>query len=846
MIALGERNREIIELVRLHCSNAAVEKPPFGGHGMLEAETGLPIDMRTVRCEYAAHAGAAGMQLESIALDFWENNCGDCPHRDPRGLPNLATLGGERLAQREEQAKRAKRVRSSREVERAKRVQERRARVAGEPAATRAFVALLEGVDAEQPDDRAGSLLDEARATPERCTPAAAEILVSAVEHTSDDRLLEALDHLERAGYVNADALLAAAIRTLSRRPSEAAARLVVRLQSGLSAGDLTSAIAGLVWLAGRSNEPFDRAAPYIDGLELAAGVDLPAVLDELIAGIEDPEPERRGRWAYAASELMDRLPETAAPLAKALTRALEFPDSLSPYAGSPSDGVNAGLHAALRADPQTVAALYDGLAGALDVERRQALFRAYTDALRGSRHDGDAPSGDLLQVALDGVFGRLGADWGRPELVDDAVQTLELVARYQPELIADRVDVLFGALLQSVVPEPDPSASGLLRPPSPLDAMKEASDEMVRRARIGRLREIVGLLAPLRPQETLVGIEAVLGQFTLPEGDAAKEIRGHAVRLLGDVGSSPELAAQVLPKVIGYALGPDIIERTLAIEALSELARTPHRRLPNDVLELIAVWLVDPYRGPHRAAVEALSRGFPVTDSVLQPVVGALTMLSRVYSSQDPHFLDGILRQLWRLSLRLDDDLRFRIQRWCLELAEHLTIRDLEDFVRWPTAQKRDPLNDDVLVKRLLQVLSNQQDANVSNGEGPVIRLLASVSAATLTDSVPAILDAAREQLPGRVRAATRFVEVLQCADRWDAADDLAQEIVQSIPDTVERRGSRARARAVAAATRLERALTEDSRDRAFDALKDWEAALVELRQIEADQKMPWQELPR
>jgi hypothetical protein len=55
-VEIGVRNQEIIELVRRHCSHAVVTKPSFGGSGLLEAHTGLPIDMRTVRCPHAGRA----------------------------------------------------------------------------------------------------------------------------------------------------------------------------------------------------------------------------------------------------------------------------------------------------------------------------------------------------------------------------------------------------------------------------------------------------------------------------------------------------------------------------------------------------------------------------------------------------------------------------------------------------------------------------------------------------------------------------------------------------------------------------------------------------------------------
>jgi len=119
-----------------------------------------------------------------------------------------------------------------------------------------------------------------------------------------------------------------------------------------------------------------------------------------------------------------------------------------------------------------------------------------------------------------------------------------------------------------------------------------------------------VGLLAPLRPEETLAGVEAVLDRTTLPDDDATQELRGQAVRLLGDLGKRPGMAPRVLPRIVASALGSDVIERARAIEALGEMGTVAHRRLPHDVLALMPVWLADPYKGPHQAAVRALRLG--------------------------------------------------------------------------------------------------------------------------------------------------------------------------------------------------------------------------------------------
>src|ERR1700727_198251 len=93
-IRIGEANKEVIQLAQNWCAHISVERR--GGTGLVEAETGLPIGMRSFKCPYAAAQGFAGMDLGHIALDFYDRNCVGCKQRLPVRLPNLSQLVGER------------------------------------------------------------------------------------------------------------------------------------------------------------------------------------------------------------------------------------------------------------------------------------------------------------------------------------------------------------------------------------------------------------------------------------------------------------------------------------------------------------------------------------------------------------------------------------------------------------------------------------------------------------------------------------------------------------------------------------------------------------------------------
>jgi hypothetical protein len=84
-IRIGQENRQTLELARRHCLN--MQFVESGGRGMAEEATGLPINMRQVRCPVAF--GSQSMNLLGIASEFYEDHCVGCSLRRPTGeVPN--------------------------------------------------------------------------------------------------------------------------------------------------------------------------------------------------------------------------------------------------------------------------------------------------------------------------------------------------------------------------------------------------------------------------------------------------------------------------------------------------------------------------------------------------------------------------------------------------------------------------------------------------------------------------------------------------------------------------------------------------------------------------------------
>lgn len=842
VIELGERNAEAIELIKRHCAHARVEPSRLMGHSMVEDMTGLPISGREMRCEYAPAPTSVGPELLPGAIAFYEENCVGCPHRQMQALPpNLKSVADAALEERDRQRGLAEQRARSVEDERRARSAERAERVASEPQATREMVRLLDGIDAEVVDGRAEELVDLCRLDPEICTTAAADVLLEVAAKYPRDPLFAALIHLDRAGKLDRDRLLNVAVDGLAQLPMNHAGELVIALQEGLAPGQLRPALSSIARLAA---PPHDFGLPPqadVAILRVAAAHDLPGLLDELQAMIASVEQFPRRVGAGAAARLIEIDASLSAVLVRPLIDALSLDGSLEDYMGSPRGEIQEGLHSAFLADPEGTVTILEQRARGVSAEIQSVLFHVFDGAIRVAGKDG-AISARAAEQAIEAAFRRLSGDWG-DELAFQAAELVDLAAQWQPELMASRVDQLFGALItHTATPLDRPS---VLEVPSSksapeLQAWEAMGRRSTRAAIIRDLRQALGHLVSHAPRPVARNVIGIIeaGDVTSPE---ALELRDEAVRLLGDLGKRADMLNDVLPMLWTALLHGEQRVRAQAVVAWRMIAAVHGHALPDDLADLLPALLEDKYVVVHQAAFRALREGLPVSEAVLGAVVLRLVQWSIAYK-QDSHVLDDILHALWLLSGRMDNPASTGLREHCLQLAEHLDGYDKERFIQWH-ARGAESLN--AYPARLLEVVADARD-RAGRRDDDLLRKLRALESLRLAPLATGIEDAARAHLPDDHRRALRFVEILQRAGRWTQALELSEEIVAAIPNTTEGAIPRDGALAVSELARAESALLAG---RAADAEGALDAALeADRRQCEAWERQPdpWQKVQK
>lgn len=829
LAALGERNARIIELLTNHCGHARVEKSPHFGQGMAEAVSGLPIDGREIRCPHARNGSTAGMNLESVTVDFYRRNCAGCDHRDPVRLPNLKGLVDELDAEQARRVQAAARERTELERAREGRAARRREQVAGEADPTRRFISLLDGIDADEPDDRANQFLDIARAAPEVCTPAAAKVILETARAAPHPPLVEAIGHLQRDGRLLARDALEVALAALAQRPVAEAAELVAELREHVSPGAIKPAIPAILALAGPPQWIGERPTPHTAALAVAAAIDLPAVLDVLLAQVAAEDKYVRATGASAAESLLRVEPAAASVLVRPLVDALALPGSDEPYLGSPRGPLLGALRQALKADPAATSLTILNAGDRMSDDTREALVHVFDGIV--SRFGEPVSDAAVIREAVQACIEIAGDRWGE-RAARSAADGLDRFARREPQALLPHAESLLGILMSAVAqPLPvDPVPGGM-------EWLARGAAEALRGGRLSKLRESIAELVKADPVTLRDPILAVIDADDPPGSDEALTLRRELVELLAAIGARPDDIPAVLPRLYSALLHEDAGVRAAGVKAWRELARMPGFQAPPELEDLLPALLTDPYLAVHRAMVAALQFGLPVPDRHLRQTLHALLQLGVYYAKEDGYFLDDVIGVAWRTSARFDPAVAGPVQRGLLELAKNLSSTwDLERLVTGPARDHRGP----EMVERLVQLIGSEENPGDRRSDD-VLRLLREQPADILSDRAQHVREAARRYLPLWNTNAAQLVEVLQCVGRNDLALELAEEVVGAIPETTEDAGRRLSALSVAAAAGAESALLAGRTDSARGLLARWKMHDETLADLRKQRVEPW-----
>lgn len=831
-IEVGKANQRVIELGKNWCRHLDVEVT--GGTGIIEAETGLPIGMRSFTCPYAGGGRAASMHLAGLAVEFANRHCDGCEHREPVDLPNWTELLAEsdrRHRAQEDARERREREVSRRAAERARRREQRRRDLSPEEAG---ILDLVGELDRENSREVATRLAAAACAKPELFGARIIDSLVELMEEGGGPRASGSLKALATASDDKSPAV-GWALRLLAR--SEAvheAAEIVWRHPELVDELLVAGAIPQLIYLATHDRSGLsDRLV--INDLPLREMFKrFPAQVEVALRRFLRSEyVSSRGRGADAASALLEDQPDLVLGLVLDFMAAAFSPASDESSIRAPDRYVASAFAASLVSlPPETDNALREQLSTTRDDEAA-LLGTVYGQVLRRYPLRGSPPD-TADEIALRGALRLATAAPGAKTL--RALQDCFRPARPGMEdLVAKNTTEVLGvcAILTKRVPPDGPELS--IAPPG-----LQALDEMNKRICVDSIRStLLSFLAKAARSYPEIAHTPYLEFIDALDDELETELRAALVRELGDLVGGAESLREVLPHIYRAMMASQPLLRAAGARAFGELGNISGLELPPLLLEAFDLALGDPFVVVHSAAVAAIDSA-RFDEAMQQRVRQRLLQLLLAYRGnvEHPYLLEAVVEKLLRLSRG--------------SLSEKLSdaISNLIGEMEWLTragclAKAGEYLCD--TPRRLSVCLGALEEAHRQNLYHE------------------ALVDLVRESKPESWKACARkavevglccehedlsivgeLVEGLSMAGCWEEAEELARRCFEAVPDTPRERAMRLWLGVLQSAAGVELALARGEDTEA--GIRFWRNALQEQQEYdeEARSLRPFFDVPQ
>lgn len=814
-IQSGERNASGFTLVKNWCAHVRIER--FGGVGMIEGMTGLPIGHHGLACDHAPAGGMMSWDIRDAALDFYDRYCRTCKIRKPVGVPNL----GSWIAERDEASAKQRKNEADKAAELARKLADRRAkrfdlRMGLTPAASD-VIDQLEELDVQRTRQLTTRLIETARLAPDAFSPTVVEHLFELLENTEhwfDEAGLKVLSILR----AEPRRLVRCAMVCLKgwRATRSAASVLLVHLPLADEAL-ITDVLPAIIEMASPSRTHFGSHRSTITPLvrlyrtfpkQVTAG------LDFLLA----QDPVRISLAARALEVLVKRDSTLTAHFARDLisimVRAHWMPDpddiSHDANSGAARDLQNS-IVAIFLCNPDTVDSLLQKFRAGASKMGETRIFSVYARALHTNRIRRNGPITSAHRIAFQRLL------WEAPKTNNEGVfREIQQAISYDPydlvDLAADEIDALLGAAI--LMDDRVVAFDAEQKPTNP--TMLELMERSNRRDNLTGLSNcfVRWAAAGAAARDTPEAYLQVLSGLPEKQDTLAASMIKNSVAFME---TATGLNA-VLPTLYSALVGVSVRCRGNAANAVGEMPWRQHDNAPDLLLEAFLTTLSDPFVYVHQSAVLALDRFRLPSRFDSRIKFGLLNVLFAHAKNAQQQDLTLKCIELLASRYLAPKEQAGRLGAFFVELISKMPSWRISSDLR---SLSRNLAHAEGIIDLLIAHLVDPEMSEY--GEENVLEALANLPLE--------VVYAGREKLakvPVGANMGTRFrvlnvVEILTRSNSWLEAEQLAAATVASIPSTVREASQRVIFELTHIAASFERALADGDHKQARASVIRW-----------------------
>jgi hypothetical protein len=770
-IRIGEDNAVIIQLYQNFCANLQVER--FGGTGMVEIETGLPIGSRSFKCQHASAGGMAGMDLRMIALDFYDRSCKGCESRMPVRMPNLSDVVAERDEEIQEQGRQAKQQQEAREAAYRERSEARQRAKLDCDEPTAGLIDAIDRLDEGGTPEDGEVLVELARVATHAFDPRVIDLLYSLAESSNSILLNESVFKTLRIVSKDTKRLCSLALKFLAKYPNSVAADIVAQFVDESQSSLIPRALRHLIYLAGPDEHHF-LGPPRPEepaGLKAVYRIAPKLVMEAFENGLVSPQKIVRIRVVNALSTLRDLDPKCGISLIPLLVASTELPDD-GYSIGSAETWVQDLLADMLETNLEEADAPLSEAFRRLDSEKSDAgLDQVYLRMFRGFRHRERqerrmSPAHETIFARLVSILSTKSAEQGSTDLLEflrhDAIHYIDLIERHLDGLLGSL------AILNEKRTSEVASFLQLELPPNPLAALEASRRKQHLYWLVLAVAKLLGEAAEQRPETVGKALVETLQKIS----DDHDDLRASLVEVIGIMGRNRAALPNVLPLLYGALTGRSTLVRAAAIRAYGDVLGRAPEDLPPLLHETFLTSLTDPFVIVHSAAVELLDHHRLPHEYDKQLEFHVLLLIeAHSRASGNRNLLKTALDVYLDFQRGKPERIPDTLCDWIIERIGRCKWYEADDILKWHSASL---WHRPKFLQLLLGYLKNPEMSEHQTAN--LLEVLEKVPSPTLCDSAAEVLSAFKSLVDTGYYAVDVGIEILTCNGLWDEAVALAE----------------------------------------------------------------------
>jgi hypothetical protein len=827
-INTGVANKRIIELVQNWCAHVTCET--YGGTGLVEIQTGLPIGMRRLRCPHASAAGMAGMQLDVVALDFYDQNCSTCQKRQPVRLPNLSELVHERDRNQAQQAEANSRAVEQYTLALRERTARREALSKGCDPATAGLFDVIDQLDHQPNDQNARILIETAAATPIRFKSNVVEALVD-LAGTEKKKIEPALTALA-AVDTDRGRLCRVALQVLSRGiRSVIAAEIIAKNLDNAHRDLVPAALPSVIGLAlpGHGFGPEDELHGSPEPIRSVHRLFPDLTLDVIKTLLRNSSKAIRITATNSVLTILEIDPTFGLAVIDGLIASFDLPDNIYGENGSARGWAAKTLARIMLDYPQDIDTQIQQAMGSSDKDKVEALFDVYEWVFRSTGRAGETadltPAHELAYERMMEIVVRRVTD----KRLDTATQFLRETAKRYPDLLERHADSLLGAaaLIASELDAPSSPLLDLEVPPSALRELENQSKRLSLTYALNAAMEAVAAAAVRNPR--VIAVSVVRTYEALD--DRHERFKAALVHCLGSFAADPSGLKVALPPLYDAMTSQSVVVRGAAASAYGQVAQESPEDLPSLLHETFILLLADPYVLVHSRALNAL-RQISLPDAYVSRVRNVVLGLTSAHATNRKH--EDVFAKCLAAALSLSqgaENSRISDRNMLVTLINQLSVASAKKLISDDSYLLRGATG---LSTVLIRVLSDPDTDEYT--AGICLSELRHVPTTEIAGQAEKLRQAAAAFASSDNDITDEVLDILTAASVWSVAAQVARDATQRLTDTRWDRPLKLRSRSRQLATEIEAAAASGEANVMDDLSREWLALDQEIRENDAE----------